>query len=435
MGKPLSVKAVLALKPRVAAYEVRDPGIVGGYVTVSPSGALSYILRYRFGGAKKKLTIGRFDPATGLAAVRAQAHAALADLGKARRDSTGETPDPAAAKTQARRKAREAERAAKIEANQARRDSVDHVVELFTKRHLAGLRTGAAVGRILQREAAARWKGRRLGEISRADIHDALDEVADRAPVQAARLKAYLNKLFRWARSRGMVEHNPVEEIDRPNVETVRDRVLDDGELALVWRAADRLGFPFSEITRLLILSGQRLGEVAGMRWREIDRDKSLWRLPADRVKNNRAHEVPLTPEMMRILDSLPHVSDRDLAFTTTGSTPPSGFSRAKRNLDQAITALNNGKPISPWRLHDLRRSVASGMAALGVNLPVIERCLNHVSGSFGGIVGVYQKHSFADEKRDAFERWSVHIENALEHPARIEKRCEAKSRDRNVSA
>ncbi|MGD9544323.1 MAG: tyrosine-type recombinase/integrase [Methylocystis sp.] len=412
MGKPLSVKAVLALKPRAAAYEVRDPALTGAYIVVSQSGSLSYVLRYRFNGSKKKLTVGRFDPASGLADVRAKAHAALADLAKARRDPSA--IDPAGAKTQARREAREAERAAKVEANHAHQDEVGHVVELFAKRHLAGLRTGEDVRRVLEREVVARWKGRRLGEVSRADLHELLDTVADRAPVQAARLKAYLSKLFKWARSRGLVEHNPVEEIDRPNVEVVRDRVLDDSELRLVWRAADRLGFPFGPITQLLILSGQRLGEVAGMRWSEIDLDKAVWRLPADRVKNARAHEVPLTAQMLAILESLPRVADHDIVFTTTGSTPPSGFSRFKRNLDQTLAALNDGKPLEPWRLHDLRRSVASGMASLGVNLPVIEKILNHVSGSFGGIVGVYQKHSFAEEKREALNRWNAHVERII---------------------
>jgi integrase len=279
---------------------------------------------------------------------------------------------------------------------------------------LATLRTGEDVRRTLARELVSRFRGRALGEISRADIHEMLDAVADRAPVQAARLKAYANKLFRWARSRGIVEHNPVEEIDRPNIETVRDRVLDDRELALVWRAADKLGAPFGPIVHLLILSGQRLGEVAGLRWSEINQDKNVWRLPAERVKNKRAHEIPLSPQMLQLLHALPRIGDCDLVFTTTGTTPPSGFSRAKANLDQNIAALSGGKPLTPWRLHDLRRSVASGLAALGVNLPVIERCLNHVSGSFGGIVGVYQKHSFADDKREALSHWGAHVERVV---------------------
>ncbi|MBG0800775.1 tyrosine-type recombinase/integrase [Methylocystis sp. H4A] len=412
MGKPLTTKAVLALKPRIKPYEIRDPGITGAYVVVSPSGAFSYVLRYRFAGAKKKLTIGRFDPATGLADVRARAHAALADLAKARRDPSA--IDPASAKTQARREAREAARTAKREAEQGRHDEVGHVVALFAKRHLSGLRTGAAVARVLEREVAGRWKGKRLGEISRADIHDMLDTVGDRAPVQAARLKAYLSKLFKWARSRGMVEHNPVEEIDRPNVERTRDRVLDDAELRLVWKAAGSFGFPFGPITQMLILSGQRLGEVAGMRWSELDFDKKVWRLPAERVKNNRAHEIPLTAQMLAILDALPRIANRDLVFSTTGATPVSGFSRFKKNLDSAVARLNDGKPLAPWRLHDIRRTCASGMAALDVNLPVIEKILNHVSGSFGGIVGVYQRHSFADEKREALNRWNAHIERIV---------------------
>ncbi len=413
MAKPLTVKQVLALKPRAAPYEVRDPALTGAYITVHPSGALSYVLRFRFNGTKRKLTIGAFNPSSGLGDVRAKAHAAVAALGKARSDPEHGV-DPASAKTRARREAAEAERMAKRETEQERHDEVGHVVEQFAQRHLVGLRSGDAVRRTLRREVVGRWKGRRLGEISRSDIHELLDEVGDRAPVQSARLRAYVGKLFRWARSRGIVEHSPVEEVERANVESVRDRALDDAELALVWKAADRLGFPFGEITKLLVLSGQRLGEVAGVRWSEVDRDKAVWRLPAERVKNKRPHEVPLTPQMLQILDALPHIANRDLIFTTTGRSPPSGFSKAKHNLDAASAALNDGKPLTPWRLHDIRRSVVSGMAALGVNLPVIERCVNHISGSFAGIVGVYQKHSFAAEKREAFERWNAHIERIV---------------------
>jgi integrase len=413
MGKPLTVKQVLALKTRAQAYEVRDPALVGGYIVVHPSGATSYVLRFRFNGAKRKLTIGRFDAATGLAEVRAKAHAALADLAKARRDPSA--VDPAAAKTQARREAAEARRAAKIEADRVRHDSVEHVVELFTKRHLVGLRTGAAVARVLEREVAARWRGRALGDISRADIHELLDEVADRAPIQANRVAAYLSKFFRWATTRGIIASNPiVGGVERPGKEKKRERALDDRELALVWKAAEGMGYPFGSIIQLLVLTGQRKGEIGEARWSEINLDEGVLDLPATRTKNKKPHRAPLSPQALTIIESLPRYAGCDLLFTTTRKTPVSGFSRVKRNLDKAVAELNGGEPISDFTLHDLRRSCAAGMQRLGVETRVIERALNHISGTLGGLVGTYQVHDFAKEKHEALRRWGSHVERII---------------------
>jgi integrase len=184
-----------------------------------------------------------------------------------------------------------------------------------------------------------------------------------------------------------------------------RDRVLSDDELRLVWKAAEGMGWPFGPMVQLLVLTGQRRSEVAGMEWQEVDLEKATWVIPSHRTKNAEAHLVPLSPPAVAILASLPRVGD--YVFTTTGRTPVSGFSRAK-------AALDGRAEIAPWRLHDVRRTVASGMARLGVNLPVIEKVLNHTSGSFAGIVGVYQRHSFADEKRRALEVWGRFVEELV---------------------
>src|SRR5262249_30435288 len=149
--------------------------------------------------------------------------------------------------------------------------------------------------------------------------------------------------------------------------------------------------------------------EVAGMRWDELDLDARLWTLPRGRVKNDQGHVVPLSPLAVAILKSAPRISDSPLVLTNNGTSPASGCSKGKRKLD----ALLPGN-MPPWRLHDLRRTVASGMARLGINLPVIEKVLNHASGSFAGIVSVYQRHSFADEKREALDAWGRHVERLI---------------------
>jgi integrase len=264
--------------------------------------------------------------------------------------------------------------------------------------------------RLLEQFAEA-WKGRPLAEIGKADIHRELDAIVARgAPIGANRAFAQLRKMCRWAVSRGIIERSPCEGIDPPSAEKSRDRVLDAGELRLVWLAANRLGFPFGPITKLLVLTGARRSEVGGMEWGEIDLEARTWTIPGSRAKNHRKHVVPLSPQALDIIKGVPRFSSSRFVFSPD-STAPSGFSRAKTRLDKLIAKLNGGEPIAPWVLHDIRRSVASGLAALGVNLPVIERCLNHVSGSFAGIVSVYQKHKFSDEMRAALEQWGRHVE------------------------
>jgi integrase len=174
-----------------------------------------------------------------------------------------------------------------------------------------------------------------------------------------------------------------------------------------------------------LALTGQRRDEVARMRWTEVDLDKRLWTLPRERTKADRPHEVPLSNGALDILQAVPRVTGSPFVLTTNnGASPVSGFSKAKRRLDALLPA-----DMPPWRLHDLRRTAASGMARLGVNLPVIEKVLNHASGSFAGIVGVYQRHSFADEKRAALEAWGRHIDALVSgKPAKVVRLRERRS-------
>ena len=214
--------------------------------------------------------------------------------------------------------------------------------------------------------------------------------------------------------ARGLIAADPTAGLSRPHAGgKPRERVLSDAELALVWKASESLDYPFEGVVKMLILTGQRRSEISDGRWSEIDASAKLWRLPSERVKNKRGHEVPLSPQALALFEALPRIGGSPLLFTTNGKTPVSGFSRTKHNLDAAIAELN-GAPIPPFVIHDIRRSVASGMAAIGVDLVVIERVLNHVSGSFAGIVSVYQHHKFEPEMRRALERWGAHIERLV---------------------
>jgi integrase len=250
------------------------------------------------------------------------------------------------------------------------------------------------------------WRGRKIAEITRADIKVLLADLAE-TPINANRIHSVLHTLFGWAVESDLITSSPVAGLKRPNKETPRDRVLTDAELRAVWLAANKESYPYGSVIKLLILTGQRRGEVAGMMWSELDLALGLWTLPRERVKNGRKHEVPLSNQALEIIKKAPRTSDK-YVFSLNGRAPFSGFSDRKAQLDRSVN-------IASWIIHDLRRSVASGLAKLGTDLAVIEKVLNHTSGSFAGIVGVYQRHEFADEKRQALQQWADHVERLVQ--------------------
>jgi integrase len=182
--------------------------------------------------------------------------------------------------------------------------------------------------------------------------------------------------------------------------------VLTDDELRSVWRATEGPG-SFNAIVRALLLTGQRREEVAAMTWDDVAADLSAWTIPGTRAKNGVAHLVPLSSQAQTILRAAPHIEGNDLVFPGLRG-PFNGFSKAKEALDKA-SGVNN------WRLHDLRRSLATGLQKLGVRLEVTEAVLNHVSGSRAGVVGLYQRHNWADEKRAALNAWGAHVAALIE--------------------
>jgi integrase len=410
MANRLTTRAVENIKPGNARREIPDGEIRGMYLVVQPSGAKSYVLRYRYAGKPRKLTIGPAEMGLGEARKLAASARAMIAAG---RDPQGE---------------KVTSKIAAKEAAGAKRDSVEAVVAEFIERHVRRSNkpsTAKEYVRLLDKEIVEPWRGRRLSDVSRRDVNWLLDKVVERgAPVAANRVLAILRKFCRWAVSREIIEHSPCDGVMTRSAETPRDRVLNDRELRLIWQAADALGWPYPAIIRLLILTGQRRGEVVGMRWDEVDFEKKLWSLPAARVKNKRPHALPLSSAAIDILKSLPRIeNDAGLVFPARGraataggesAVPVSAHSKAKLRLDHAIAELVEGDgsaPLAPWGLHDLRRSCASGLARHGVDLHIIERCLNHVSGSFGGIVAVYQKHKFEDGMRRAMDAWAAHVE------------------------
>jgi len=255
----------------------------------------------------------------------------------------------------------------------------------------------------------ARWRSRQIQDITKRDVIDCLDRIVDRgAGVLANRTLAAIRRLFNWCLEKDILTVSPAARVKAPTDETSRERVLSDDEIRLFWNACGKVGFPFGDAAKMLLLTGQRRSEVSGMTRDEIKFD--VWTIPRERTKNKRSHQVPLSRSALAVLKSAPDTGN--FIFLIRGDAPIQGWSLAKTEIDELmLEAAGEKAKIEPWRLHDLRRTVASGMARIGVPLPVIEKCLNHASGSFAGIVGVYQRHTFEAEMRQAFEDWAATVE------------------------
>jgi integrase len=357
MAKVLTQRAVAAVKPPEHGRDNRADGIVPGLqLYVYSSGKKVYRLLARIHGKQVALTVG--DAALmSLAEARAKAKGFLA--------TAAEGEDP-----------REAKRAAVRAAG----ETVDAVALSFLERHTkvhTRPRSQRETERLFKHDVLPTWGRRPIASIDLRDVNTLLDGIVDRgSPVVANRVRAAARKMFNWAAERGLIKTSPFEHIKSPAKEISRDRAPSDSELALILCAADSLGYPFGSYFKVLAFLGQRREEVAGMRWSELNEDLTLWVLPRSRAKNDIEHQVPIAPAMREILVALPRVNGSDLMFTTTGATPISGFSKAKSMLDAAITELRGSVPIEPWRLHDLRRGMASGMARLGIAPHVVELSL-----------------------------------------------------------
>jgi integrase len=214
--------------------------------------------------------------------------------------------------------------------------------------------------------------------------------------VTANRVRSTLSAMFAWGMRDGLVLANPVINTNKRE-ERPRERVLTDAELRLIWSALH--DSQYSTIIRLLMLTGQRVSEITGLRWSEIDLRRGVISLPGERTKNGRPHEIPMAATVRSLLKAQPRSDGRELVFGE-GAGPFSGLSRCKTALDQDIARLRGGKPLPDWVHHDLRRSAATGMAEIGIQPHIIEAVLNHVSGHKGGIAGIYNRAQYGLRKR-----------------------------------
>jgi integrase len=435
MAGVLTDAAVKKLKAVERRREVPDGGARGLFLIIQTTGAKSWAMRFRRpDGSHAKLTLGPVDllgtdtpaqPVVGAPLTLAAARALASEIHRQRAMDRDVVGDHAAAKL--RRRAQTEENAAKSYRSQVRQFIQEHA-RPKTRRwqetaRLLGLRypkTGDAAPEIIKDGLIDRWGERPVGEISADDIHAVVREAVVRGVPGLARrcegqteplgriLFAALSSFFSWCQRHRKVVFNPCDGVFRPDAAPARDRVLGNDEIVALWRACDEMGEPFGALLKLLLLTGARLGEVAGMRRYELSKDFATWGLSGERTKNGRPHVVPLPPLARHILASVKQIaSSEGLMFTTTGRTPVSGWSKLKARLDATMN-------IPPWRLHDLRRTAATGMAEIGIAPHIVEAALNHVSGARAGVAGTYNRAAYAPEKRAALERWAAHVEGLI---------------------
>lgn len=370
-----------------------DSDLRGFGVKISKTGTRTYVFQYRMGGREaptRRRTIGVHGSPWTPATARQEAERLSMAIAQG--------VDPNAAEFERRRLA------------------VDLAFDSYANRFRAtcGDRGwGKMVDRTLRLHLVPNLRRRPVDEISRTDIAALLDLL----PAEKLALKrntfAVLRALFRWALNRGDIDRSPCEGMDTPKAVTPRDRVLSDQELARVWRASAGAGKLFGPIVRLLIATGQRREEVSALDWSEIDRDSQLWTLPKERSKNGIAHLIPLNVCAAGVLSEISG-SSKDwprsgLVFATSGGKRYIAHSKGKQQIDRALSS-DDSSVMAAWRLHDLRRTLATGFQKLGVRFEVTEAVLNHRSGSKAGVAGTYQRHDWLPEKRLALDQWAKHI-------------------------
>ena len=385
---------------------VFDEDLAGFGLRLRAGGSAAWIAQYRVGTRQRRVTLGRLsalDPDKARKAAREVL--AKADLGQ---------------DAQAERRERQAKAAVTFGAQ----------ADMYLKRAAESQRPRTLVE--TKRHLARDWnpfRGRPVHEIDRRDVAARLRVIADEhGPIASNRARATLSAFYAWAIGQGLAESNPVIGTVRAGIEQRRERVLSAAEIAAVWRALS--DDDHGQIARLLLLTGQRRAEVAGIDRAELELGKAMWTLPAQRTKNGLPHDVALSTQAVALLEAVPLRQGRQLLFGQ-GEGPFSGWSQSKSRLDARISLQRAeerlGRPLKPgerpkpsdalppWTLHDLRRTVVTGMNELGIAPHVVEAVVNHISGhAKAGVAGVYNRATYAAEKRAALQAWADHLDQLL---------------------
>lgn len=411
MRVSLTDKKLKAISPPAKGRtEIFDTGSPGLSLRITARGGRSWSLMYRFAGHLRRDTLGEYPEIT-LAKARDLAREALELV------SAGTDP----------RKLVEAQEAAEA-ARKA--NTVEKVAAKFIEKHVvAEGKRWRELQRVLKVDVVPAWGDRPVTEITKADVRELIETIGTRAPVQANRTLTVLRIFFRWAAKFDHVPGDPTVGVDK-TAETERQRVLSDEELRAFWSGCDELGHPFGTIFKLLALTAQRKGEIGNLRWDEINwRDKFIL-IPRSRYKTKRDHVVPMAPLTFAILERLKIEREareakskeaEPLCFSTTGTTPVSGFSRAKLKLDTLMTAtlreqaLNPEKfKLAPWIIHDLRRTASTHALIAGVPEGIVDRIRGKTQDP---ISRVYNCYAYLEERRQGLETWERRLLSIVSPP------------------
>jgi len=366
--RALSDLTVKRLKPPTnGQVDIFDAGYPGFALRVSYGGGKSWVYFYRIGGRLRRRSLGTY-PAVTLAEAR--------QLWRDAKHQVSLGRDPGW------------QRASDL--------NFESVAREWLKRDQADKRSLKEVTRIVEKELIPEWGQRSIRDIRRHDILVLSDRIADRgATTMARRVMAYVHRLFRWAKSRDLIESNPATDLPKPGREVARDRVLTDAELAAVWKAAVEIGWPYGPAAQLLILTGARRAEIAELKWSEIH--GNTIKLSGARTKNAEPHDMPLSEQALDVLSRMPRIAGSEYVF---GKPLRSGaWSNAKIKFSAA--------KIQPWRIHDLRRTVSTGMNELGTEPHIVEAVLGH---TVKGVAGVYNRAKYEAAKRAALKAWGAHV-------------------------
>lgn len=390
--------------PDAGQVEHPDKLVAGLRLRIGSSGTKTFILRKRVGGRVRNITLGRYhDRRFTLGDARKKARILLNDI------EGGANPAPAARKK-----------------GGAANGTVGSLFDQY-RVEVDKLRSGPNVTRIFELYILPDIGDRLADSITRADVTELVDRVANDPirpkPAMATAVGAQLSAFYKWALPvLPRLESNPCRDARKPTKAKPRERVLidkdnrgRDEELRALWRVSDTKPMPWGPAIKLLILTAARRSEVFNADWSEFDLNAKVWVIPRSRAKNDVEHVIPLSDAAVAVLDTIPKVSGTDKLFPARSNTANgvSGFSKSWAGI-VADVEKELGHPVERFGMHDVRRSAATGLQRVGVKLEVVEAILNHVSGSRGGLIGTYQRHAFAEEKRNALTAWAAEVERIV---------------------
>ena len=370
-SKALTDVAVRKAPPRKQRYDIYDAALRGLGLRVSIAGTKTWFAMRRINGRMVRHTLGRY-PELSLAEARKRATDATQLM------ALGESP------------------------HASDNELFEFVLEEWFVRDQAKNRSAKVVRNALNKHALPAFRGKPLKAIRKADILRLIDKIVDSgALIQANRVLAYLRRFFNWCVERDLISNNPASSVKPPAREISRERVLSSDELKAVIDGATRIGYPWGPMVMLLVLTTQRLKEVAYAPWNEFDLERAEWSLPGARTKNSRPHLVHLSDAALAVIRELPTFEKQTWLFSTTGDGPVKGFSKAKTKIDQE-------SGVTGWTFHDLRRTFAThATERLGINPAVVDKIQNHVSGAVTGVAAVYQRGQYLEQRKAAMSAWA----------------------------